>query len=80
MSDGRCSGKTSFDGFALTFLAKDEAETDRVFTAFSDGGQVRMPLDKTFFSQRFGMLVDRFGELDRDGSHERGVNDARRRD
>jgi PhnB protein len=37
----------------------DEAE--RRFGALSDGGQVRMPLAKTFFSPSFGMLADRFG-------------------
>jgi PhnB protein len=39
----------------------DEKEADRVFAAITDGGQVRMPLAKTFFSPRFGMAVDRFG-------------------
>jgi PhnB protein len=37
------------------------AEADRVFAALSAGGQVQMPLTKTFFSPRFGMLADRFG-------------------
>ena len=39
----------------------NEAEADRKFAALADGGQVRMPLAKTFFSPRFGMLADRFG-------------------
>jgi PhnB protein len=60
-SDGRCGGKANFEGFALTYQAKDEADVDRVFNALLDGGSVRMPLDKTFFSSRFGMLTDRFG-------------------
>jgi PhnB protein len=38
-----------------------EAEAERVFAAVSDGGQVQMPLTKTFFSPRFGMVSDRFG-------------------
>jgi PhnB protein len=37
------------------------AEARRVFDAFAEGGTVQMPLDKTFFSEAFGMLVDRFG-------------------
>lgn len=60
-SDGYCWGKPAFEGFALTFTAKDAAEVDRVFAALADGGQVKMPLDRTFFSPRFGMVTDRFG-------------------
>ena len=60
-SDGECSGKLNFQGFSLTVSVRDEAEADRVFAALSQGGQVQMPLTKTFFSSRFGMLVDRFG-------------------
>jgi PhnB protein len=61
MSDGRCTGNTNFQGFALTISARDEAEADKVFGALSDGGQVTMPLAKTFFAPRFGMLTDKFG-------------------
>ncbi len=39
----------------------DPSEADKVFKALSDGGQVRMPLSKTFFSLSFGMLADKFG-------------------
>jgi PhnB protein len=60
-SDGRCQGKPSFQGFALSITAASESEADRLFGALSDGGQVQMPLTKTFFSPRFGMLTDRFG-------------------
>ena len=60
-SDGHCQGKPNFDGFSLTVNAADEAEARRLFAALSDGGQVRMPLTKTFFSPSFGMLADRFG-------------------
>ena len=60
-SDGTCSGKPSFQGFSLSLTARDDAEADRMFAALSDGGQVRLPLGKTFFSSRFGMLADRFG-------------------
>ncbi|MBV9735170.1 MAG: VOC family protein [Acidisphaera sp.] len=60
-SDGRCLGNPSFEGFSLSLTAADEAEADRLFNALADGGQVRMPLAKTFFSPRFGMLADRFG-------------------
>jgi len=60
-SDGRCEGKPSFQGFALSLNAKNEAEAKRLFDALADGGQVQMPLAKTFFSPSFGMLADRFG-------------------
>jgi PhnB protein len=60
-SDGRCEGQPSFAGFALSVTAADETEAERLFVALSEGGQVRMPLAKTFFSPRFGMLADRFG-------------------
>jgi PhnB protein len=38
-----------------------EVEADRVFNALSEGGQVQMPPMKTFFSPKFGMVVDTFG-------------------
>jgi PhnB protein len=60
-SDGRCEGKPSFQGFALSLSVPTEAEADRRFAALADGGQVQMPLMKTFFSPRFGMVADRFG-------------------
>jgi PhnB protein len=63
VSDGRCTGKTNFEGFGLTLNAKDAVEADKLFAALSEGGQVQMPLAKTFFSPRFGMVVDRFGVL-----------------
>ena len=60
-SDGHCLQKPSFQGFSLTIAVKTEAEADRAFAALSDGGEVRMPLGKTFFSPKFGMVADRFG-------------------
>ncbi len=62
-SDGHCEGKPSFQGFALTLSVGTEAEADRLFAALANGGQVQMPLTKTFFSPRFGMLTDRFGVM-----------------
>jgi PhnB protein len=60
-SDGNCRGKPSFQGFSLSVTAPNPAEADRMFAALADGGQVQMPLGKTFFSPRFGMVADRFG-------------------
>jgi PhnB protein len=60
-SDGRCTGQPKFEGFALSVNAKNEGDADRMFAALADGGQVQMPLMKTFFSPRFGMVADKFG-------------------
>ncbi|HUD60829.1 MAG TPA: VOC family protein, partial [Acetobacteraceae bacterium] len=60
-SDGRCMGNPSFQGFALSVTAANEAEAKRLFAALGEGGQVQMPLAKTFFSPSFGMVADQFG-------------------
>ena len=60
-TDGDARGKTSFQGFSLSLTAIDDAQAKRLFAALSEGGQVQMPLTKTFFSSSFGMVVDRFG-------------------
>jgi PhnB protein len=62
-SDGRCEGKPNFQGFALSFPVPDEAQAERLFAALSEGGLVQVPLTKTFFSPRFGMVADRFGVM-----------------
>jgi len=59
-SDG-CEEGPSFAGFSLSLAVPTEAEADRAFAALADGGQVGMPLSKTFWSPRFGTLTDRFG-------------------
>jgi len=61
MSDGRCAGSANFQGFSLAVSAKTDAEAGRMFSALAEGGQVRMPLAKPFFSSSFGMLADKFG-------------------
>ena len=60
-SDCHAQGKPAFQGFSLALNVANEAEADRLFGALADGGQVQMPLDKTFFSPRFGVVADRFG-------------------
>jgi PhnB protein len=60
-SDGRCQGQPNFQGFSLSLTASSDAEADRLFNSLADGGQVQMPLAKTFFSSRYGMVADRFG-------------------
>jgi PhnB protein len=60
-SDGMCDGTPNFDGFSLSITVPDEAEAERVFTALAEGGLITMPLEKTFWAPKFGMLQDRFG-------------------
>ena len=60
-SDGHCTGQTNFQGFSESLTVANEAEADRKFAALAEGGQVQMPLTKTFWSPRFGMVTDRFG-------------------
>ena len=59
-SDG-CGEGASFGGFSLSLTVSDPTEADRCFAALAKGGQVQMPLGKTFWSPRFGMVTDRFG-------------------
>ncbi|MDH5329750.1 MAG: VOC family protein [Aquincola sp.] len=61
VSDGRCNGQPEFRGFSLSLDAANEAEAERMFSALADGGTVQMPLAKTFWSPKFGMVADRFG-------------------
>lgn len=60
-SDGMCSGNATFAGVSLALSAPDDAASERLFAALSDGGQVQMPMGPTFFASRFGMVADRFG-------------------
>jgi PhnB protein len=60
-SDGRCTGQTSFQGFSLSLTAANEDDAKRKFTALAEGGEIQMPLGKTFWSPCFGMVADRFG-------------------
>ncbi|MES2598068.1 MAG: VOC family protein [Verrucomicrobiota bacterium] len=59
-SDG-CGETYTFAGFSLSLALGTEAEADKYFNALAEGGEVTMPLGKTFWSPRFGMLKDKFG-------------------
>ena len=62
MASDDCSGAAAkFEGFSLALSVATEAEADHAFNALADGGKVQMPLNKTFWSPRFGMVTDRFG-------------------
>ncbi len=48
-------------GFSVSLDVKDPAEAERVFQALSEKGKVNMPMQQTFWAQRFGMVTDQFG-------------------
>ena len=48
-------------GFSINIDVSGVAEAERVYEALSQGGEIRMPLQRTFWAERFGMFVDRFG-------------------
>jgi PhnB protein len=60
-SDGMPGDRSNGKGFSLSLSYPEVAEAHRVFGLLAEGGQVRMPMAKTFWSEAFGMLVDRFG-------------------
>jgi PhnB protein len=60
-SDGQCMGKAVFQGITLSLTASNDAEAKRLFEALSNGGQIQMPLAKTFFATSFGIVADKFG-------------------
>jgi PhnB protein len=61
VSDGLNGGRPYFQGFSLILSLSSEAEAQRMFQALAEGGQIHMPLAKTFYSPLFGMVADRFG-------------------
>jgi len=60
-SDACSTDQPKFEGFSLSVSVPNENEADKVFSALSNGGKVEMPLTKTFWSPRFGMVEDKFG-------------------
>jgi PhnB protein len=60
-SDGHNGGQPQFKGFSLSLDAKDDAHAKTLFAALAEGGEVQMPITKTFFASSFGMVADRFG-------------------
>lgn len=49
------------NNFSIALNPDSEADSDRLFNAISDGGQVTMPLMETFWAKKFGMCTDKFG-------------------
>lgn len=60
-SDGCSTDKPSFESFRLSISVSTVDEVDRIFNALAAGGQIHMPVNKTFWSPRFGMVADKFG-------------------
>jgi PhnB protein len=48
-------------GFSVSFSVDKPADAERIFAALADKGQVQMPIQKTFWAERFGSVTDRFG-------------------
>lgn len=60
VSDG-CEADKGYEGFSLAIQLASEEDAEKAFSALAEGGQVTMPLSKTFWSPKFGMLTDKFG-------------------
>jgi PhnB protein len=60
-SDGNCTGKPVFQGVSLSITVPGDAKAHELFGKLAEGGQIQMPLEKTFFASSFGMVTDRFG-------------------
>lgn len=48
-------------GFSLSLQLSRAADAERIFGQLSAGGAIKTPLEKTFWAERFGVVVDRFG-------------------
>lgn len=49
------------DNIEIAVQVENEADAERIFTKLGQGGNISQPLTETFFSPKFGMLVDKFG-------------------
>ena len=59
--DGMGEKNAGFKGMTLAIEVADDAQAKRIFSALGEGGNVTMPLMKTFWTSSFGMLTDKFG-------------------
>jgi PhnB protein len=60
-SGGDVLGYERPQGFQIQLNLDDVAAAERIFARLSDGGEITTPLQQTFWAQRFGAVVDRFG-------------------
>ncbi|MEO3998012.1 VOC family protein [Mesorhizobium sp. CAU 1732] len=49
------------EGFTLSIQLDDDARAERIFAALAEDGDVRMPMEATFWARKFGMLIDKYG-------------------
>jgi PhnB protein len=63
VSDGHCTDQPKFDGFSLSLAADNEGQASNLFVSLAEGGEIQLPLQKTFWSPCFGMVKDKFGVL-----------------
>lgn len=59
-SDG-CNDTAKFDGFRLALTVSSQECCEQAFNALAEGGTIDMPLEKTFWSPRYGQVTDKFG-------------------
>jgi len=50
-----------FAGFSLALRAETTEQADRFFAGLTEGGKIQVPMLKTFFAERYGIVIDRFG-------------------
>ena len=60
-SDGQGASQPDFSGFSLSLTVSDDGEAERLFAALSDGGTVQVPMARTPFASRLGLVADKFG-------------------
>lgn len=75
-SDTNCGPNTTAyekpRSFRVSLNVDTVEEAERIYQALAEGGNTDMPIEKTFFAERFGMLTDRFGipwMINCEGSH-----------
>lgn len=64
MGSDACPPQSTYEGItgcSVSLTMESTAEAERIFAELAHGADVRMPLQKTFWAERFAMLVDRFG-------------------
>jgi len=61
-ADGPPSHGTQAGGTTLNVMVDSVEDAERIFAALAEGGEIRMPIEETFWAQRWGMLVDRYGK------------------
>lgn len=60
-SDSPPQFNETMNGFYVSIQIDDEDRAERIFNAFADGGEVKMPFSPTFWAKKFGMVKDRYG-------------------